>query len=286
MSGTAGTGHAGPDADRARREMVERRPHPALAGLVRGYCGYRYDLGEPVWTREGPHGGVTVILGFGPPIGVGWVARPERPVDTVTSFVAGVHDEAAFTVDAGRQYGMQIDLSPLGAFTLLAVPSRELAGRVVPLEDVLGARAAALVARLGEAPGWPERFAELDAELLRWLERAPSPHPVVVQAWSLLRRTDGRATVTELCAATGHSRRHLTSLFRREVGLPPKTMARVLRFHRAQGLLLAPDPPPLAAIAAECGYYDQAHLNRDFTALAGCTPTRLRAERRDSPASP
>jgi len=82
--------------------------------------------------------------------------------------------------------------------------------------------------------------------------------------------------VSGLAAETGWSERHLRSRFLAETGLTPKAAARAIRFDRARrlmqrrcgaGLLV------LADLAADCGYYDQAHLAREFRALAGCAPT-------------
>jgi AraC-like DNA-binding protein len=89
-------------------------------------------------------------------------------------------------------------------------------------------------------------------------------------------------SVADLAAETGWSARHLGEQFRAETGLSPKTGARVVRFDRARRLLLRRQASGhrvvLAEFAAECGYYDQAHLARDFRALAGCPPSALLAE--------
>ncbi|HUF02533.1 MAG TPA: helix-turn-helix domain-containing protein, partial [Gaiellaceae bacterium] len=71
------------------------------------------------------------------------------------------------------------------------------------------------------------------------------------------------------------SRRHLVARFREHIGLPPKTVARILRFGRAVELMRRRTDLALAELAFECGYYDQAHLNRDFRAFAETTPTQL-----------
>ena len=88
--------------------------------------------------------------------------------------------------------------------------------------------------------------------------------------------------MSELAAGTGWSSRYLASRFRTEIGLTPKTAARVIRFGRARRLLvsqLAADPAArLADLAVTCGYFDQAHLAREFRALAGCPPSQLLAE--------
>jgi AraC-like DNA-binding protein len=62
------------------------------------------------------------------------------------------------------------------------------------------------------------------------------------------------------------------------VGLPPKTMARILRFDRAVQRLRA-DHPDFAQIAIDCGYYDQAHFNREFREFSGMTPSQFLARR-------
>jgi transcriptional regulator GlxA family with amidase domain len=61
--------------------------------------------------------------------------------------------------------------------------------------------------------------------------------------------------------------------------MPPKTLARVLRFERVSRLLREAPGPRLAEVAFDCGYYDQAHLNRDFREFAGTTPGEYLASR-------
>ena len=100
----------------------------------------------------------------------------------------------------------------------------------------------------------------------------------VERAWRILVATQGTVAVQDLVRDSGWSRRHFTARFTDHTGLPPKAFARILRFQRAANLLGQPGRS-LCEIALGCGYYDQAHLNRDFREFAGCTPTELRARR-------
>ncbi|MEO5874340.1 MAG: helix-turn-helix domain-containing protein, partial [Streptosporangiaceae bacterium] len=96
-------------------------------------------------------------------------------------------------------------------------------------------------------------------------------------AWGRLLQSHGGISVAALALETGWSERRLSGRFRAEIGLPPKAAARVVRFDRARRLGAA-RPRLLADLAAEAGYFDQAHLAREFRALAGCPPSQWLAE--------
>lgn len=245
------------------------RPHPALRPFLRFYDGYRETRTVPSRTRTLPARTLVVIINFGPPL---HLVVPGSPGRDYGSFVAGMHDGHGMYVSPGGQRGIQLDVTPLGAYTLFGVPPARLTNAAAELPDLLGRDGRTLVERLAAAPSWNERFALLDGFLLRRLETGPAPDPEVARAWRLL-NGDVTMTVADLAADVGWSRKHLTNRFREQAGLPPKVMARVLRFQRAVDLLTG--GAALADAASAAGYYDQAHLNREVRALAGCTPTEL-----------
>lgn len=259
------------------RELVPALPPPALRGIVVEYRGFRDDAPSLLPQREPPSGRVPVIIDFG----AGWrVAAPAagyRPA-RLGGFVAGMHDSFALVEAAGPGEGVQVDLSPIGARRLLGVPMHELTNRVVPLDDLLGRDARVLTARLAEARGWQERFALVDAALVRRLEHAEAVSPGIEWAWRRLETTAGAVPIGTLGAKLGWSRKRLVARFREDIGLTPKTAARVLRFEAlVKRLRAGQHRASWAELAAELGYFDQAHLVREVRRFAGVAPTELLA---------
>jgi AraC-like DNA-binding protein len=237
--------------------MIRRAPAAPLAGRVTSYYGFEVETPEPVRQREGPGTDVVVILTFEEH----WLIDGERR----TSFIGGLHDRQVTTEHPGRSLGMQVNLDPLAARALVGGPLHELAHRTVPLEEILDPY---LVERLADASEWDARFALLDDTLGRRLADA-RPSPEVAWAWRRLRATHGRVASGELAAELGWSRKRIVARFRDEIGLPPKAVARLLRFERARELA---GTMSWGELAFECGFSDQSHLIAEFRRITGRTP--------------
>ena len=86
--------------------------------------------------------------------------------------------------------------------------------------------------------------------------------------------SNGQYSLEMLAEHTGYSQRYLHTLFKRYIGTAPKTFAKTIRMQHAASLLQK--DIPLSQIAAESGYADQSHMNRDFIQLTNCSPRQLR----------
>ncbi|WP_214415994.1 helix-turn-helix domain-containing protein [Sphaerisporangium fuscum] len=292
-------------------EMVRAAPAPGLRPLIAHYHGY-HERGAPPGRHRGlPSPYLTLIVTLEEPLTVTAHPDPGQSPGRYDALVGGLHTAPALITHEGRQAGVQLALSPLGARALLGVPAGELRNLDVDAGDLLGPAARELHGRLNSASGWAERFAVLDESLLRHADLERAVPAEVVRAWRLLTSSGGGLTVSELARDVGWSSRHLRARFTAEIGLTPKAAARVIRFDRARRRLQSltasagsggvrhspprvtsgappatsrqehagrPAVPALADLAAECGYYDQAHLAREFRDLAGCAPSRWLAE--------
>ena len=244
---------------------MELHLRPSSSPAVRNLAGWYERVDHPVVRREVPGGRIVLVISFGPPL--------EVDGRSYGSFVAGLHETAAITEHAGVSHGVQAYLTPLGAERLFRMPMGELANGGADLADLLD-DADELAERLYETAGWPARLALLEAYIERRVAEAPPAPREIEWSWQRLLGSGGAVPVASLAEEVGWSRRHLAARFREHVGLPPKALARILRFERAaERLRLGAD---LSEAALDSGYYDQAHFNRDFKAFAGVTPTEYR----------
>jgi AraC-like DNA-binding protein len=278
----------GPPVAAGGAEQRAQRPVPALRPFVSAYTGYHQEPGRRSVHQGVASGHLTFLLCLDGTIEMLANADRSKPPGTFVALVGGLHDGPAEIAQGERQTGVQLQLTWRGARALLGVPAGALAGDTVDLAALLGRRTGTLLDRLATAPDWAQRFDLLDAELAALAARGRGADGVraeVGYAWDRLVQTGGNLRIAELAAEVGWSRRHLAAQFHAETGLAPKAAARVIRFERACDLLRGPDHPALAAVAADAGYVDQAHLSRDFRDLAGSTATAWLRERLPEPAA-
>ena len=251
-------------------EVARRAPRAELRPFLLGANeGWAQERGDTRPLREVPFPGVPLILNLGATWEVAGPAAAPAPLD---SFVAGMHVAPAIVCASDSGWAcIELRLTPLGAHRVLGLPMHEIANRSVELEDLLP-DAREVTGRLREAGTWEQRFELVESFLLARLAESAPPSPGVAWSWSRLRRSGGRASIGELAAELGWSHRRLIARFREQIGLTPKAAARVLRFDAAVAALGSERADGLADVAFRCGYYDQAHLNRDFRELAGTTP--------------
>lgn len=247
---------------------------PPLRPFVRACVGFHEDAEGPVLRRELPSAWPVVILELGAPLVLSDLRAHRRPRTHRRGFVAGIDDGFTFTAHAGMQTGIELRLTHTGARALFGVPGHALAGAIVDLDDALPRSLRDLGPQLAALPTWSSRFAWLDDALLRHLR--PQPMPEVAWAVARIVQSDGAVGVAELVDGLGWSHRRTIAAFREHVGVPPKQLARIVRFEAVLAALRAADASVgWAALAARVGFADQAHLAREVRRMTGLTPTGL-----------
>jgi AraC-like DNA-binding protein len=197
--------------------------------------------------------------------------RPDGCLDLLYSpatgldLVGAMTREQRYDLAAGeRRVGLRF--RPGMARRFLRMGVAELCDRVIPLEDVLGKTARELRNALDDAGS----NAECRHILLQAV--AASEHTVdpVHLAIDAMTRAHGEVDVDWVADQAGMSARQFRRRCREEAGLGPKQLARILRFRRA--CRVAERGESWLRVAVEAGYFDQAHLIRDFREFTGSTP--------------
>jgi AraC-like DNA-binding protein len=276
-------------------QTMRRRADPRLRAYVHGYVASSSRLRTPIQERHLPSAEVPLVLNFG---------APHRRLDAADSgewtardgaWVVGLHNRHQLATAEGDRHFMIVRFTPLGAHLFLRLPMHLIANQAVDLALIDPALARIVMSRIAAAGSWSDRFAGMDSLIADRVADAAIPAALGF-AWRTLVAANGRIALGSLATEVEWSHRTLIARFQKCLGLPPKTIARLLRFNRAvrslDGLSRTranepagkpyletrqPADSPAGAIewaglAAECGYFDQAHFIREFREFAGMTP--------------
>jgi AraC-like DNA-binding protein len=219
---------------------------------------------ECCWTFESPAAADQVAVEH--------AVRPDGCLDIVYSPELGLRAVGTMLVE--QRVRMSAGMAVAGvrfrpglARQFLQSPPVELTGRLEPLEQLWGRRARELESRLSGSPSAEER-----ARLLLSALPATGDAPGAIgRAMEAIAAAHGVLDLDWAAAQANMSARQFRRRCLEESGLTPKHLCRVLRFRRSLELA-ASRRLSWAAIAAETGYFDQAHLIRDFREFTGQTP--------------
>lgn len=271
-----------PGARRGRSDRAWRQASPCqqLGGYREwGVCGPAGRLFEAVWIYEAgatpaahrvlPDGHLSVSV---------WLKRTIRgePADTDIALCGGAGRARWFHPEPFETL-ISVRLNPEVSAAGWDLDPAAHPDRLAPAPPILARALEDLSEHAFEAPAEALAYA-----LLRRLSALARPveDGAEAQAARLLRRTGGRVPIARLADHLGTSERHLRRRFEAAVGATPKAYARWRRLNASASRADAAARPCWAEIAAADGYYDQSHLIRDFTRLAGASPALIHAERR------
>lgn len=262
-------------------DYAEWEPSPRLAPFVRCVWTLR---GAPPPVAPGvisaepivPDGCVELIFHLGDPfVQVVGDAQALQP----RAMVVGQATAPTVVGPTGTVDVIGVRFHPWSAAAVLRVSGAELRDRVLPMDDALGSTAGDMLNRLYDRPSHVGARQHVEQILERLLAKHAPPDPA---AAALVRHFAGQPIPSIRAAASsfGRTSRWVQRTFAETVGLAPKMLVRIVRVQRV--LRMARDNPAAtwSSMAMHAGYYDQAHLIRDFHQLVGTSPTELDLHRR------
>ncbi|MGZ5279924.1 MAG: DUF6597 domain-containing transcriptional factor [Pseudobdellovibrionaceae bacterium] len=163
---------------------------------------------------------------------------------------------------------------PAGAARFFSLPYEEIVDQVIDLSSYDKSTADLLHDDIAKIASNDERLQYMQAFLKSRLEQESQEDLYARQACRYIMQSEGEYSVAELVKLIGFSERQLERKFKKQVGISPKILSRIVRFQKI--LRLAQDSKNLTLVdaAVSCGYYDQSHFIRDFTKFSGDSPLK------------
>jgi AraC-like DNA-binding protein len=251
-------------------EYRQIRPSPSVSRFVEFYWTLEDQASNAEAQRILPDGRTALILNFGSPFesctqGI-WKSQPQ-------CFFVGQITGPLLLRPSGPAAMLGIQFRPHGAARLLKMPMFELTDSAVAL-DAISTRLFRSVDSLRDFSSPALAVTFLDSILQSFSVQTRGHDQIVSHAVNAIEQSGGLIGISEVADRLGWSTRQLQRRFKHSVGISPKLFGRMQRFQQVFRCMEDPGSQ-WVSVAAHSGYYDQAHLIRDFREFAGKSPSAL-----------
>ena len=257
-------------------------PQPPLSQFV-----------ENIWLVEGhsadytrekilPDGAIELIIDLDPTPKTIFEDEASESFRTVSKgWISGERTRFIVIGAALNQSMVGIRFRPGGAYPFFPFPISELSESVTELELIWGSLVNEIREQLVEIESREARLLWLESFLMARARRTLEANRLIAFAVHQLQHSPQFLAIRDLANTIGITQKHLISQFERIVGLRPKTFSRICKFQKVINLLETQKEIEWAAVASDCGYYDQAHFIHEFQAFSGLNPSTYLSRRGD-----
>lgn len=253
---------------------VKYQPHPLLREEVECYWTMDNEGSNSLVTAENVVAdiGIELFFNFGAAYRRSDPAAAESELEVAGSHIVGLRTRAIIVTQSGQIHIFGVRFRPWGLARLGRFPLREITHGICGIEALFGRRAAEIEERLFACRDDRERVRLIDSILLPMTAQTDAPPGIAARLAGTIAATNGQVPIARLCEMAGVGYKRLERAFLREVGVPPKLYARLMRFQSSAAYLasLARSAPTLPD-----GYSDQSHFIREFKRFAGESPERF-----------
>lgn len=250
--------------------------HPALKGIVREIqiLDIPDVAQEKIGNRFLPDGYFEIGFNLGSDnIKFASTAIEGIQLKNPYSYFYAQGSSSSYLFATGHLSIMIVKIYPWAATLLTGIELHELVDRTVSLENVLGKEV-----RFLEEKILGSRFFARQVELLQLflIEKVYGQNKTVnnrlMHLTQLIFNAKGRFKIHELASFTHTTERTIQRLFKQEYGISPKQLSQQIRLRYFAAQLAKTPTKNFTELAIQCGYYDQAHFNRDFKSIVKITP--------------
>ena len=251
------------------------KPHPDLETLVKFYWTLEVPFNPSNQKQKIiPDGCIEMTFNLGDKI-KRYVSETEFIVHP-SAMVMGQRTKPYFILPVGNVDTIAICFYPHGFATFVNTPLEQLVDKETHIAKLFGKIAASqLEQQIIEAKDTHQRIEIIETFLLKKLHEQATITSIVKATVDTFLKTSGSATINLISEGSLAKRRQLERHFKKQIGISPKQLGKVIRFQASLLMLLNRQTETLTHIAYENDYFDQNHFIKDFKEFVGVTPSEF-----------
>ncbi len=191
----------------------------------------------------------------------------------VKAWVSGMQEEAIYFSAEKYSCMFVIQFKAGGGFPFLHIPLEELNNLIIDAELVFGDEILFLREKLLEKKSHLDMFTEVENWLMKRAKKSILPQSIVDFATTNIQKNPTLNSIKTIAQRSGYSKKQFIQIFKKHVGLTPKSYQRVVRFNMVLHEIEKYSKIDWLKISLDCGYYDQAHFINEFKIFSGINPT-------------
>lgn len=258
-------------------------PEPPLGNYISSFVYYKDYNPEHSIEKLLPDGSVNIIIELDEIKRYTFEESFTPKTKCIKAWISGMQNVPVYysAVKSSRMFVIQFKAS--GSYPFLQLPLPELNNLIIDAELVLGNDILWLREQLLESSTPEFMFSHVENWLINRAKNSALPEAIVDFATTQIIQRPTLNSLKSIAAKSGYSQKQFIEIFKKYVGLAPKSFQRIVRFNNVLAEITKQKKIDWSGISSDCGYYDQAHFINEFKYFSGINPTEYLVQKGEYP---